>query len=44
MYNVAIWKSGDTDPVLLITALDGGKWSASRPGRFIPGQSALDTD
>jgi len=22
------------------SALDGGKWSASRPGRFIPGVTA----
>jgi hypothetical protein len=24
--------------VLLISALDGGKWSDSRPGRFAPGE------
>jgi hypothetical protein len=26
-----------------IMALDGGKWSASRPGRFTPGERDLDT-
>jgi hypothetical protein len=29
-----VWGSGGIDPPLLIWALDGGKWSASRPGRF----------
>jgi len=24
-------------------ALDGGEWSASRPGRVIPGEEARDT-
>jgi hypothetical protein len=27
--------------VLLISALDGGEWSASRPGHFTPGERAL---
>jgi hypothetical protein len=25
----------------MISALDGGEWSASRPGRFIPRESAV---
>jgi hypothetical protein len=25
----------------LASALDGGEWSASRPGRFIPGKGPL---
>jgi hypothetical protein len=27
----------------LTSALDGGEWSASRPGRFNPGERALGT-
>jgi hypothetical protein len=27
--------------IFLISALAGGEWSASRPGRFIPGERAL---
>jgi hypothetical protein len=27
----------------LISALDGGEWSASRPGRFTPRERAPDT-
>jgi hypothetical protein len=27
----------------LTSALDGSEWSASRPGRFIPRERALDT-
>jgi len=27
----------------LTSALDGGEWSASRPGRFIPRERAPDT-
>jgi hypothetical protein len=29
--------------VFLTSALDGGEWSASRPGRFAPGEGAPDT-
>jgi hypothetical protein len=29
--------------VLLTSALAGGGWSASRPGRFTPGESARST-
>jgi hypothetical protein len=30
-------------PPLLISALDGGEWSASRPGRFTPREIAPGT-
>jgi hypothetical protein len=30
------WGSGDIAPPILTSALDGGEWSASRPGRFTP--------
>jgi hypothetical protein len=30
-------------PTFLTTAVDGGEWSASRPGRFPPRLTALDT-
>jgi hypothetical protein len=33
----------DIAPPFLISALDGGEWSASRPCRFIPGERALGT-
>jgi hypothetical protein len=39
-------KTGELDVyihVLLTSALVGGKWSASRPGRFTPRESALGT-
>jgi hypothetical protein len=29
--------SGGIAPLFLTLALDGGEWSPSRPGRFIPG-------
>jgi hypothetical protein len=29
--------------IFLISALAGGEWSASRPGRFTPGERALGT-
>jgi hypothetical protein len=29
--------------VFLTSALDGGEWSASRPGRFTPGERASGT-
>jgi hypothetical protein len=32
-----IWGSGGIGPPFLTSALDGGEWSASRPGVFIPG-------
>jgi hypothetical protein len=34
---------GCIDPSLLTLAVDGGEWSASRPGRFTPGESASTT-
>jgi hypothetical protein len=37
-----IWRSGGISPPFLTSALDGGEWSASRPGRFTPwGKSPL---
>jgi len=30
--------SGGTAPLILTSALDGGEWSTSRPGRFSPGK------
>jgi hypothetical protein len=30
------WGSGGIAPRILDSALDGGEWSASRPGRFTP--------
>jgi hypothetical protein len=38
-----VWGSGDISPRILILALDGGKWSDLRPGRFTPGASAHGT-
>jgi hypothetical protein len=35
---------GGTSPPFLTSALDGGEWSASRPGRFYPREIALGTD
>jgi hypothetical protein len=32
----AYWGSGGIAPHIVTLALDGGDWSASRPGRFIP--------
>jgi hypothetical protein len=32
----AYWGSGGIAPRILTTALDGGVWSASRPGHFTP--------
>jgi hypothetical protein len=32
------WGSGGIAPPFLISALDGGEWSASRPGRFNAGK------
>jgi hypothetical protein len=39
-----IWGSGGTAPPILPSALDRGEWSASRPGRFTPGESAPSTN
>jgi hypothetical protein len=30
-------------PVFLTSAIDGGEWSASRPGHFTPGETAPGT-
>jgi hypothetical protein len=35
--------SGGIAPPFLTSALDGGEWSASLPGRFTPGERAPDT-
>jgi hypothetical protein len=35
--------SGCIAPQFLTSALDGGEWSASRPGRFTPGERAHGT-
>jgi hypothetical protein len=35
--------SGDKVPPFFTAALDGGEWSASRPGRFTHGERAPDT-
>jgi hypothetical protein len=32
-----VWGSGGIAPPILTSALDGGEWSASRPGRITPG-------
>jgi hypothetical protein len=34
------WESGGIAPPLLTSALDGGDWSASHPGRLISGERA----
>jgi hypothetical protein len=36
-------ESGGIDPPFLATALDGGEWSASRPGHFTLGERAPGT-
>jgi hypothetical protein len=38
-----VWGSGCIDPLFLISALDWGEWSASRPGRYTPGERASST-
>jgi hypothetical protein len=35
-----VWVSGGIAPPFLTSALDGGEWSASRPGRFTPREIA----
>jgi hypothetical protein len=35
-----VWGSGCIDPHFLTSALVGGEWSASRPGRFTSGERA----
>jgi hypothetical protein len=36
-----VWRSSST--LSLTSALDGGEWSTSRPGRFIAGRELRDT-
>jgi hypothetical protein len=38
------WGSGGMVPYFFTSALDGAEWSASRPGRFTPGERRPDTD
>jgi hypothetical protein len=38
-----IWGSGGTAPPFLTSALDGGEWSASRPGRLTPEERTPST-
>jgi hypothetical protein len=35
------WGSGGIAPAFLTSALDGGEWSASRLGRFTPGERTV---
>jgi hypothetical protein len=35
-----MYGSGGIAPSFLTSALDGGQWSASHPGRFTPGEGA----
>jgi hypothetical protein len=37
------WGRGGIVHACLTSVLDGGEWSASRTGRFTPGERALDT-
>jgi hypothetical protein len=37
------WRNGGVAPHILASALDGGEWSASRPGRFTPKERAPGT-
>jgi hypothetical protein len=39
----AYWGSGCTVPLTLTSAIDGGEWSASRPGRFTSSEKAPGT-
>jgi hypothetical protein len=36
----AYWGTGGIDPRILTPALDGGEWTASRPGRFTPRENS----
>jgi hypothetical protein len=40
LYHEDIWGSGGIAPPFLNSALDGGEWSASGPGRFNTGEGA----
>jgi hypothetical protein len=39
----AVWGNGGIALPFLMSALDGGEWSASRPGRFTPRERAAGT-
>jgi hypothetical protein len=43
LYHEDVWGSGGIVPLFLASAPDGGEWSASRPGRFTPGERAPGT-
>jgi hypothetical protein len=36
-----LWGSGGIASPFLTSAVDGGEWSASRPGRFTPGTHCI---
>jgi hypothetical protein len=38
-----IWVTEGITPPFLTSALDGGEWSTSRPGRFTYGETATGT-
>jgi hypothetical protein len=38
-YHEDFWGSGHIVPTFLTSTLDGGEWSASRPGLFTPGEN-----
>jgi hypothetical protein len=38
LFHDDLWGSGGIAPSFLTSALDGGEWSLSRPGRFTPDQ------
>jgi hypothetical protein len=38
-----VWGSGVIATSFVTSTLDGGEWSASRPGRFIPEERAPST-
>jgi hypothetical protein len=40
LYHEDVLGSGGIAPLFLTSALDGGQWSASRLGRFAPGERA----
>jgi hypothetical protein len=39
----AYWESGGIAPLIFSPSLDGGEWSASRPGRFTSRERAPGT-
>jgi hypothetical protein len=43
IFNEDVWRSGGIALPFLPSAIDGGDWSASLHGRFIPGERAPGT-